>query len=123
MVTDERHITDSWLNDKFGDKQTTIIRSLLKNLEVLIAAHLMVYEGFDVVSRLVISWFKQTSEIVCKHKEQMQHLQYGISHARTKQTKESWRTIRENISYISAELQDTIVGLNRQLQGFPVKVN
>jgi len=48
MTTDELHITDAWLNAKYGEKETTIVRSLLKNLEIKIASDFDATKGFQL---------------------------------------------------------------------------
>ena len=118
MTTDERHITDSWLNAKFGDERTTVVRSLFKNLEVMIATQLMTLENFDRVVELVTSWILLVMRLVEEGKKRKTGGREAFAimgHATTRNGTYSWQERREEISFISATFQETITRLQESL--------
>jgi len=118
MTTDERHITDSWLNAKFGDKRTTVVRSLFKNLEVIIATQLLTLENFDQVVEMVTSWIVHVMTVVQeqKNKQGGREAFAVLRHATSRNGPDSWQERREELSYISAKIKETINQLQRSLQ-------
>jgi len=87
---------------------------LLKNLEVIIATQLLPNDSFDSVSKMITEWIQKVSDMATEQRKQKGEQSFGMCHANTKGTVESWQTSREDIGFISAVLQETVANMNKQ---------
>jgi len=105
MTSDQLHITDAWLNGKYGDADTIYVRSLFKQLESKLATDVIDHKGAEFTVNLIKSWINTVQEIVGEAVQE-KSLQGTVTmrNARGAVTKNTWKETPRSITALSTAL-------------------
>ena len=79
----------------------------MKNLEVIVAAQLMPSGVFEEVKDLIISWMQTAVDIANKERKKKGIVEFAtISHATSRNTLGTWQSVRQQIEFLPAMLQE-----------------